>query len=78
MFDEGILRHVPVVSSVLNWFSPPPKLPEVSGRKFSLQSGKVERTEFARPAQPLTEEGVEDADAAASDAQDEPPAPPAV
>lgn len=38
LFDEGILRHVPMVGSMLNWFSPPPKLPALGGRRFLLQS----------------------------------------
>ena len=37
-FLQGLLRYVPIVGSVLSWFSPPtPTTPE--GRTFSLSSG---------------------------------------
>lgn len=41
--EEGYLKYVPIVGSVLNWFAPStPTTPE--GRTFNLSSGKVETT----------------------------------
>ena len=38
LLSQGLLRYVPIVGSVLNWFSPPtPTTPE--GRTFNLSSG---------------------------------------
>ncbi|CAG0890439.1 unnamed protein product [Cyprideis torosa] len=45
IWQEGIMRHLPVVGSVVNWFSPPPKEITVKGRAFNLQQGKIESTE---------------------------------
>jgi hypothetical protein len=38
--QEGILRQVPIVGSLWNWFSPPPKEAAIKGRTFNLASGK--------------------------------------
>ena len=46
IYEEGILRQIPLVSSVMNWWSPPPVLPALSGRRFVLSSGVVEETKF--------------------------------
>eukprot|EP00042_Codosiga_hollandica_P056117 m.802447 g.802447 ORF g.802447 m.802447 type:complete len:441 (+) comp59274_c0_seq23:384-1706(+) len=45
LFEEGILRHVPIVGDLLNWFAPPaPRTAAViPGRSFNLASGVVER-----------------------------------
>lgn len=45
LWQEGILRHVPVVGSFVNWFSPPPKEAGIKGRSLNLQQGVVESTE---------------------------------
>ncbi|XP_061167999.1 putative pyridoxal-dependent decarboxylase domain-containing protein 2 isoform X2 [Saccostrea echinata] len=42
--QEGVLRQVPLVGSLLNWWSPPPK-DAVKGRTFSLSSGTMASTE---------------------------------
>lgn len=39
LMHEGVLRQVPVVSSLLNWFSPTKE--QVKGRTFNLTSGKI-------------------------------------
>ncbi|CAG5129322.1 unnamed protein product, partial [Candidula unifasciata] len=39
LMNEGILRQVPVVSSLLNWFSPVKD--QIKGRTFNLTSGKI-------------------------------------
>ncbi|XP_064613537.1 pyridoxal-dependent decarboxylase domain-containing protein 1-like [Liolophura sinensis] len=44
LLQEGVLRQVPLVGSLLNWWSPPPK-DVVKGRTFNMQSGKIESTE---------------------------------
>ncbi|RXG53148.1 Pyridoxal-dependent decarboxylase domain-containing protein 1 [Armadillidium vulgare] len=44
LWQEGILRHVPLVSSVYNWLSPPPP-PGIKGRTLDLTAGVLESTE---------------------------------
>ncbi|XP_076045196.1 pyridoxal-dependent decarboxylase domain-containing protein 1 isoform X2 [Oratosquilla oratoria] len=44
LWQEGILRHVPLVGSVYNWFSPPPP-PGIKGRTLDLTAGVLESTE---------------------------------
>ncbi|XP_065681028.1 pyridoxal-dependent decarboxylase domain-containing protein 1-like [Hydra vulgaris] len=45
-FQDGVLRSVPIVSSLYNWWSPPPKEDHgVIGRSFDLSSGKLEATD---------------------------------
>ncbi|XP_048764504.2 putative pyridoxal-dependent decarboxylase domain-containing protein 2 isoform X2 [Ostrea edulis] len=44
LMHEGVLRQVPWVGSLLNWWSPPPK-DAVKGRTFSLSSGTMASTE---------------------------------
>lgn len=39
LWQEGILRHVPVVGTFVNWWSPPPKESGVRGRSLNLQAG---------------------------------------
>ena len=38
-FHQGLLRQVPLVSSVLDWLSPPQRHPARPGRAFDLTSG---------------------------------------
>lgn len=45
LMQEGILRHVPIVGGLVNWWSPPTKDSGVKGRSFNLSSGTVESTE---------------------------------
>nr|XP_050845721.1 pyridoxal-dependent decarboxylase domain-containing protein 1 [Vespula vulgaris] len=45
LWQEGILRHVPVVGTLVNWWSPPSKETGVRGRSLNLQAGVVESTE---------------------------------
>ncbi|KAK0077549.1 hypothetical protein PV325_003764 [Microctonus aethiopoides] len=45
LWQEGILRHVPVVGTFVNWWSPPSKESGVRGRSLNLQAGVVESTE---------------------------------
>lgn len=42
--QEGLLRQVPLVGSLLNWWSPPTK-ESIKGRTFNLSSGTVASTE---------------------------------
>ena len=44
LWQEGILRHVPLVGSVYNWLSPPPP-PGIKGRTLDLTAGVLESTE---------------------------------
>ncbi|EMP37347.1 Pyridoxal-dependent decarboxylase domain-containing protein 1 [Chelonia mydas] len=43
LLEEGLLRQIPVVGSVLNWFSPFQASPK--GRTFDLTAGSLESTE---------------------------------
>lgn len=45
LWQEGILRHVPIVGSFYNWLSPVPEEAKVKGRYLNLQEGKLETTE---------------------------------
>ncbi|XP_066545429.1 pyridoxal-dependent decarboxylase domain-containing protein 1 isoform X2 [Amia ocellicauda] len=43
LLEEGVLRQIPVVGSVLNWFSPVQS--SVKGRTFNLAAGSLDSTE---------------------------------
>lgn len=45
LWSEGILRHVPVVGRVVNWWSPPQRESGIKGRSLNLTQGVVESTE---------------------------------
>ncbi|XP_044004224.1 pyridoxal-dependent decarboxylase domain-containing protein 1 isoform X2 [Aphidius gifuensis] len=45
LWNDGILRHVPVVGSFVNWWNPVAKETGVRGRSLNLQAGVVESTE---------------------------------
>jgi hypothetical protein len=45
LWQDGILRHVPVVSTFVNWWSPITKETGVRGRSLNLTQGVVESTE---------------------------------
>ncbi|CAL4062157.1 unnamed protein product, partial [Meganyctiphanes norvegica] len=44
LWQEGIVRHIPIVGSLYNWFSPPPP-PGIKGRALDLTAGVLESTE---------------------------------
>jgi hypothetical protein len=44
MSQQGLIRQIPMVGGLLNWFSPIDN-PKVIGRSFDLHSGKVATTE---------------------------------
>ncbi|TRY79717.1 hypothetical protein TCAL_01984 [Tigriopus californicus] len=44
IWQEGILRHVPLVGSLYNWISPLQRL-QVKGRTLSLQEGKLDTSD---------------------------------
>lgn len=44
LLEEGVLRQIPVVGSVLNWFSPVQA--SQKGRSFNLTAGSLESTEY--------------------------------
>lgn len=44
LWEEGLLRHIPVVGSLVNYFSPPQKT-AVKGRSLNLQKGRVETSD---------------------------------
>ncbi|CAN8002704.1 unnamed protein product [Ixodes hexagonus] len=45
IMQEGLLRHVPIVGSLFNWWSPTSKESGIRGRSFNITSGLVESTE---------------------------------
>lgn len=45
LWQDGIMRHIPVVGSVVNWWSPPAKENGIKGRSLNLTQGVVESTE---------------------------------
>lgn len=44
LWQEGLLRHIPVVGSLVNFFSPPSKT-TMKGRSLNLQNGRIEKTD---------------------------------
>ncbi|XP_037073747.1 pyridoxal-dependent decarboxylase domain-containing protein 1-like [Pollicipes pollicipes] len=44
LWQEGVLRHVPLVGTIVNWWSPSPK-PAVRGRRLDLAEGVLQTTE---------------------------------
>ncbi|KAL5275492.1 PDXDC1 family protein [Megaselia abdita] len=45
LWQEGLLRHVPVFGRVMNWWSPPEKESGIRGRSLNLTQGVIESTE---------------------------------
>ncbi|EEB16419.1 group II plp decarboxylase, putative [Pediculus humanus corporis] len=45
LWQDGILRQVPVFGSIVNWWSPKAKESGIKGRSLNLQAGVVESTE---------------------------------
>ena len=45
LIQEGVLRQVPLIGSMINWWSPPGKEADVKGRTFNLQTGNIQSTE---------------------------------
>ncbi|CAG9773846.1 unnamed protein product [Ceutorhynchus assimilis] len=45
LWQEGIMRHVPIVGNLVNWWSPKTKESGVRGRSLNLTQGIVESTE---------------------------------
>ncbi|KJE92765.1 hypothetical protein CAOG_03671 [Capsaspora owczarzaki ATCC 30864] len=57
-YEGGIVRHLPIVGSVWEWFSPAEKPADIAGRHFSLASGVLESTEAVRKSkQPNHDDG---------------------
>ncbi|XP_037332134.2 pyridoxal-dependent decarboxylase domain-containing protein 1 isoform X2 [Pungitius pungitius] len=60
LMEEGVLRQLPLVGSVLNWFSPSQS--SIKGRSFNLAAGSLDSTERtystkAQPGSPSLQEG---------------------
>ncbi|XP_066499048.1 pyridoxal-dependent decarboxylase domain-containing protein 1 isoform X2 [Hoplias malabaricus] len=59
LMEEGVLRQIPLVSSVINWFSPVQS--SVKGRTFNLAAGSLDTTDpiYSLKAQ-MSKEGTSD------------------
>lgn len=55
LWQEGILRHVPVFGNLVNWWSPPVKN-AVKGRWLDLDAGVVRSTEVIYEKKAQTDE----------------------
>ena len=55
-YEEGLLRHMPVVGSLLNWWSPPSGVKPIVGRRLNLSSGRLSPTSAAagQPSPPAS------------------------
>jgi hypothetical protein len=49
VWQEGLIRHIPVVGPLYNFFSPAPKA-DIKGRTLNLQKGRVEKSEVPAPS----------------------------
>lgn len=58
IWQEGILRHVPVFGNLVNWWSPPAKN-AVKGRWLDLEAGVVRSTEIIYEKKAQAEEVIE-------------------
>ncbi|KAL4624522.1 pyridoxal-dependent decarboxylase domain-containing protein 1-like isoform X1 [Arapaima gigas] len=58
LMEEGVLRQIPVVGSVLNWFSPVQS--SIKGRAFNLVAGSLDSTEstYSMKTQPVKDTSV--------------------
>ncbi|XP_042910971.1 pyridoxal-dependent decarboxylase domain-containing protein 1 isoform X2 [Parasteatoda tepidariorum] len=45
LMQEGVLRQVPVIGSLVSWWYPAPTETGIKGRSFNLSSGTIESTE---------------------------------
>ena len=45
LLQEGLLRHVPIVGSFVNWFSPVTEKATIKGRCLSLNEGRLSTTQ---------------------------------
>ncbi|XP_076334792.1 putative pyridoxal-dependent decarboxylase domain-containing protein 2 isoform X4 [Tachypleus tridentatus] len=45
VMQDGVLKYVPIVGNLINWWQPSPKESGVKGRSFNLASGVLESTE---------------------------------
>jgi hypothetical protein len=45
LWEEGLIRHIPVVGSLVNYFLPAQKT-GIKGRTLNLQSGRVEKSDI--------------------------------
>jgi len=72
IWQEGVLRHVPIVGSLYNWISPLQK-PQIKGRCLSLQEGTLQSSEiiYNKPAFHKIEEEEKDG---GDEVAEEPPA----
>lgn len=68
IWQEGILRHVPVFGNIVNWWSPPAKN-AVKGRWLDLEAGVVRSTEviYEKKAQVEESDGNENVPSTADD-----------
>ena len=70
LLQEGLLRHVPIVGSFVNWFSPVTEKATIKGRCLSLNEGRLSTTEPVYETKAMVNGGTasEDAPEAAGEA----------
>uniref|UniRef100_A0A9J2PE01 Pyridoxal-dependent decarboxylase domain-containing protein 1 n=1 Tax=Ascaris lumbricoides TaxID=6252 RepID=A0A9J2PE01_ASCLU len=59
LMQEGVMRQIPLMSSLVNWFSPLDKeIQNIKGRSFDLKTGQIHSTEMYYKRRLMTESAV--------------------
>ena len=74
LLQEGLLRHVPIVGSFVNWFSPVTEKATIKGRCLSLNEGRLSTTEPVYETKAMVNGGTTSEDAPETGEAAAPPA----
>ena len=77
LLQEGLLRHVPIVGSFVNWFSPVTEKATIKGRCLSLNEGRLSTTQPVYETKAMVNGGTPAVAAAETSSEDAPEAAPA-